>query len=150
MPKPIRVMMLITDLQRGGTPLRTVKLAAALRDHDVLPIVGSLAPRGPLHDELDALGISSFHCDATGPRSVLAFKRLARVIESLDPTFCMRAYSTPTSPRAWSVASIARDRSSRAASPSRSNANGTIGLKDSRRIVRICTSLTLRRCARIC
>jgi len=85
MPKPIRVMMLITDLQRGGTPLRTVKLAAALRDHDVLPVVGSLAPRGPLHDDLDALGIPSFHCDATGPRSVLAFKRLAHVVESFDP-----------------------------------------------------------------
>ncbi len=85
MPKPIRVMMLITDLQRGGTPLRTVKLAAALRDHEVLPIVGSLAPRGPLHDDLDGLGITSFHCDATGPRSVLAFNRLANVIDSFDP-----------------------------------------------------------------
>jgi len=85
MSKPVRVMMLITDLQRGGTPLRTVKLAAALRDQDVQPIVGSLAPRGPLHDELDKLNIPSFHCDAAGARSLGVFKRLAAVIESVDP-----------------------------------------------------------------
>jgi len=85
MSKPVRVMLLITDLQRGGTPLRTVNLAKALRDQNVQPIVGSLAPRGPLHDELDKLSISSFHCDASGARSLGAFKRLAEIIASIDP-----------------------------------------------------------------
>lgn len=85
MSRPLRVMMLVTDLQRGGTPMRLVNLALALRAFDVQPVVGCLAQRGPLHDSLDNAGIESFHCDATGPTSVLALRKLAKVIETTQP-----------------------------------------------------------------
>lgn len=73
----MRVMMLVTDLQRGGTPMRVVRWAAWLPRIGFTPIVGSLAPRGPLHDELDRLGIENFHCNAAGPFDVRTFARLA-------------------------------------------------------------------------
>lgn len=69
-------MLLVTDLQRGGTPMRVVRWASWLPRIGVTPIVGCLAPRGPLNDELDRCGIENFHCDAAGPFDLRVFPRL--------------------------------------------------------------------------
>lgn len=78
-------MMLSTDLQPGGYPLRLARLATALRDRGVEPIVGCLAKRGPLHETLEAAGISTFSCDARGGFDAMCLPRLARHVRRIDP-----------------------------------------------------------------
>ncbi len=81
----LRVLMLTTDLQRGGLPLRMVLLANRLPDVDVQPIVGCLAPPGPLSAELEAAGTETFSCDARGPFDPTCLARLAGHVRRIRP-----------------------------------------------------------------
>jgi len=81
----LRVMMLTTDLQRGGLPLRLVRLACRLRDVDVEPIVGCLAPPGPLSAVLESAGIETFSCDAHGSFDATCLTRLAGHVRRIRP-----------------------------------------------------------------
>jgi glycosyltransferase involved in cell wall biosynthesis len=81
----LRVMMLATDLQRGGLPLRLTRLANRLRAVEVEPIVGCLAPPGPLSSWLEAAGIETFACGARGPRDLGCLGRLAEHIRRIRP-----------------------------------------------------------------
>lgn len=81
----MRVALLVTDLERGGTPLRLVRLARGLQTAAVRVAVGCLAPRGPLSIELESAGIPTFACDARGPRDIAAIARLRRHVERLRP-----------------------------------------------------------------
>lgn len=81
----LRVMILMTDLERGGLPLRLVRLADRLRSVAVEPVVGCLAPAGPLTAELEARGIETFSCDAQGSFDVFCLARLARHVRRLRP-----------------------------------------------------------------
>lgn len=81
----LRVILLATDLQKGGLPLRLVRLARHLPSVDVEPVVGSLAARGPLHDDLDAAGIENFACEAGGSFDLRCLPRLAEHVRRLDP-----------------------------------------------------------------
>lgn len=84
--KPIRVLYLSTDLQRGGLPLRLCKLVTRLRDEGVIaPIVGCLATRGPLNDALEAEGVETFHCDARGGWDPTCLVRFADIVRRVDP-----------------------------------------------------------------
>lgn len=78
-------MMLSTDLQPGGYPLRLARLAIALRDWGVEPIVGCLARRGPLHESLESSGIATFSADARGGFDATCLWRLARHVRRFDP-----------------------------------------------------------------
>lgn len=80
-----RVLLLVTDLQPGGTPLRIVRTARALPGFGVEPVVGCLAPRGPLSAVLEGAGIETFSCDAGHRGDVGAVFRLARHIRRTDP-----------------------------------------------------------------
>lgn len=77
--------MLSTDLQPGGYPLRLSRLAVALRDRGMEPIVGCLARRGPLHDTLESAGIPTFSCDARGGFDARCLPRLAKHVRRIDP-----------------------------------------------------------------
>jgi len=81
----VRVVLLVTDLQLGGTPLRLAALARALRDLGADVTVGCLAPPGPVSARLEAAGIPTFTCDARGPRDLLTLRRLARHLRRLQP-----------------------------------------------------------------
>ncbi len=81
----LRVLMLITDLQKGGTPLRLVRTARRLPDVGVRPIVASLAREGPLAADLRAAGIDAFSCGARHRLDAGCLPRLARLIRDLDP-----------------------------------------------------------------
>lgn len=81
----MRVVLLVTDLERGGTPLRLARLATDLRDLGCEVHVGCLAPPGPVGAELEKAGISTFACDARGPYDVLTFRRLARRLRIIRP-----------------------------------------------------------------
>ncbi|MEE8169045.1 MAG: glycosyltransferase, partial [Phycisphaerae bacterium] len=75
----------MTDLQRGGTPLRVVRWSRWLRRIDVEPVVGCLAGPGPLSDELGRLGVAHFTCGARHPLDATALVRLARHIRRFNP-----------------------------------------------------------------
>jgi len=81
----LRVMLLTTDLQRGGLPLRIAKLAPYLRGKGVDPVVGCLAPPGPLSFQLEKEGIETFACDARSPLDVMCLWRLAGNVRRFDP-----------------------------------------------------------------
>lgn len=81
----LRVMLLATDLEKGGLPLRLVRLAKYLPTVDVEPIVGCLARRGPLNDRLASLGIETFSCEAAGPFDARCLTTLARFVRHFDP-----------------------------------------------------------------
>lgn len=81
----MRVALLVTDLQPGGTPLRLARLARGLRSAGVTPLVGCLAPAGPVSAELAADGIETFACDARGAHDLGALVRLAAHVRRLAP-----------------------------------------------------------------
>ncbi len=83
--KRLRVLMLATDLQRGGLPLRLVALARRIRDLDVEPIVGCLARPGPLSATLERDGITTFACNAAGRFDASCLIRLARHVREFNP-----------------------------------------------------------------
>jgi len=81
----VRVMLLVTDFERGGTPLRIARLARALHSAGVEVHAGCLAPRGPVSADLEAAGIATFACDAEDARDFLALKRLSQHTRRLHP-----------------------------------------------------------------
>ena len=78
-------MLLVTDLERGGTPLRLARLARGLHAAGVDVHAGCLAPPGPVSAELAAAGVPTFACDATCARDCAAIKRLAGHVRSIQP-----------------------------------------------------------------
>lgn len=81
----MRVVLLVTDLELGGTPLRLARLARGLARLGVEVAVGCLAPRGPVSAALDADGLPTFSCDAAGPWDWTALVRLTRHLCRLEP-----------------------------------------------------------------
>lgn len=81
----MRVALLVTDLQPGGTPLRIARLARGLRGAGVTPLVGCLAPEGPVGAELAGDGIETFACGARGAWDVAALARLTAHLRRLAP-----------------------------------------------------------------
>ncbi len=81
----MRVVLLVTDLERGGTPLRIARLARGLHDAGVEVTVGCLAPLGPVGQELAAAGLPTFGCGACCAADIPALWRLHRVIGRIRP-----------------------------------------------------------------
>ncbi len=81
----IRVMILATDLERGGLPLRLLRLAPTLRACGVEPIIGCLARPGPVSGELQRAGFETFSCDAVGRFDVSCLRRLASHVRRVNP-----------------------------------------------------------------
>jgi glycosyltransferase involved in cell wall biosynthesis len=109
----VRVLLLVTDLQRGGTPHRIARYARLLHgahwtppaaasthtpSHDshvaaaglslpetIEPIVGCLAPPGPVSAELEREGIATFACGARGAWDLRALARLAAEVRRRRP-----------------------------------------------------------------
>ncbi|MCG3125295.1 MAG: D-inositol-3-phosphate glycosyltransferase [Phycisphaerae bacterium] len=81
----MRVCLLVTDLQPGGTPRRLARLALGLRDAGVEVVVGCLAPPGPVSGELATAGIDTFACEARHARDLAALYRLIAHVRRLRP-----------------------------------------------------------------
>lgn len=73
----MRVLLLVTDLQPGGTPLRIARLALELKALDVDAHLGCLAPPGPVSADLERQGVPTFAC---GARSALALPAMFRLL----------------------------------------------------------------------
>lgn len=81
----MRIVLLITDLERGGAPLRVARLARGLRALGMQVAVGCLAGAGPVVAELERDGIRTFACGARSARDVGALLRLRRWLLRLRP-----------------------------------------------------------------
>ncbi len=81
----MRVALVVTDLQPGGTPLRLVRLARRLKAAGIEVHVGCLAQAGPLSEELDREGIPAFSADAVHARDFAALFRLRERIRAIKP-----------------------------------------------------------------
>lgn len=81
----MRIVLLVTDLQPGGTPLRIAAIARGLRDAGDEVMVGCLAGRGPVSDELERDGITTFACGARRPWHLGAIWRLYAHLRRIRP-----------------------------------------------------------------
>lgn len=81
----IRVMIVATDLELGGLPLRLSRLAPYLRQAGVEPIIGCLSRPGPVSGMLERAGFSTFSCDAAGRFDVSCLARLASLVRQFNP-----------------------------------------------------------------
>lgn len=81
----VRVLLLVTDLERGGTPLRLSRTARELRRRGIDVTVGCLAPPGPVSRELEADGVPTFACNARTQWNLSAIVRLARRVAEFQP-----------------------------------------------------------------
>lgn len=81
----LRVALVVTDLLRGGTPLRLARLARGLRDAGVDVQVGCLAAAGPVGAALERDGIATFACGARSARDLGALLRLRAHLARIRP-----------------------------------------------------------------
>ncbi|MCH7872722.1 MAG: glycosyltransferase [Planctomycetes bacterium] len=81
----MKVMLLVTDLERGGTPGRIARLARGLHAESVEVHVGCLAAAGPVSADLEREGIATFACYATGPRDLSVLARLSGHVRRIRP-----------------------------------------------------------------
>ena len=76
-----RILLLVTDLQIGGTPTVVRELARRLHlPPDTVVDVASLAPRGPVAEQLESAGLSVHPLNARGATDVVAMLRLGRLV----------------------------------------------------------------------
>ncbi len=81
----MRVVLLMTDLQPGGTPLRIAALARGLRSVGADVVVGCLAAVGPVGDQLARDGLEVFGCDARDALDLGALRTLRHHLRRLRP-----------------------------------------------------------------
>lgn len=82
---PIRLLILITDLDVGGTPLDVLRLATSLPRDRFAPLVVSLADVGPVGNRLQAAGIPVAACNARTTYDVRALARLIGIVRTFRP-----------------------------------------------------------------
>jgi len=87
----MRVALLVTDHQLGGTPLRFARIARGLRDRGLDVYAGCLSTPGPVTEQLRADGIHTFSAGARHAGDLTAFIRLARALERIQPDLCHAA-----------------------------------------------------------
>ncbi|MGE0480137.1 MAG: glycosyltransferase [Phycisphaerae bacterium] len=81
----MRVMLLVTDLEFGGTPLRLARLGIGLRRRSVDVVVGCLASPGPVSAMLERHGVRTFACRARGARDWRAVRLLMDIVRCVRP-----------------------------------------------------------------
>src|SRR3954470_3968822 len=88
-----RILLLVTDLNLGGTPTvvreLAIRLAPFARGGGGEIHVASLAPRGAVSEQIAAAGIAVHALDAKGPRDARVVARLHKLIvrERIDTVF---------------------------------------------------------------
>ena len=96
---PRRLLLLVTDLQRGGTPTVVRELATRLRTPDQHVEVACLAPPGPVAAEIGAAGIAVTSFGATRPTQLPAVvRRLRRLVRDrqIDTVFSFLVHANAT------------------------------------------------------
>jgi glycosyltransferase involved in cell wall biosynthesis len=81
----VRIVLLVTDLEPGGTPLRVARYARGLRERGVVVSIGCLAKVGAVGRALFHDGFDVFGCDAKSARDLWAISRLSEQIRIRHP-----------------------------------------------------------------
>ena len=81
----VRIVLLVTDHQPGGAPLRLARLATLLREAGDDVICGCLARPGPVSRSLHDAGFQTFACDAASARDLGAVRRLTLRLREIRP-----------------------------------------------------------------
>jgi glycosyltransferase involved in cell wall biosynthesis len=82
---PIRVMIVVTDLEVGGAPLHLLRLVRHLpRERYCIKIV-SLAPEGPVAADLRDAGVETAACGARSAADLRALVRLTHMVRQWRP-----------------------------------------------------------------
>jgi len=84
-PSKLKVLLIITDLGIGGTPLQLYRLALGLKRLGCDVRVACLAARGPIADRLAQVDIPVFPLGARSVRDGYIFWKLSRVAAALRP-----------------------------------------------------------------
>ncbi len=87
-PEKPAVLLVVTDLQIGGTPLQVYRLAMGLKSLGCRVYITSLAPYGPIADLIGDTDIEVFPLDARSVRDVHVVFKLARLIARLRVDVC--------------------------------------------------------------
>src|SRR4051812_23942378 len=107
-----RILLLVTDLNIGGTPTvvreLAIRLAPFARSGGGEIQAASLAPRGLVSDQIDAAGIAVHALNAKGPRDARVVSRLLKLIkrERIDTVFSFLVHANAA---AAAVSLFARD-----------------------------------------
>lgn len=83
--RPLRVALLVTDLEWGGTPLRIARTARRLSAAGVDVSVGCLAPLGPVGRALQGSSIHTFCGQARSRFDLATVPRILRSLCSVEP-----------------------------------------------------------------
>lgn len=81
-----RLMLLVTDLQLGGTPTVVRDLAVRLHQAGVEVEVACLASWGPVADQIQAAGVKVTALNANGARDLAVLGRLVRLVKERQVT----------------------------------------------------------------
>lgn len=79
------LLYVITDLEVGGVPLHLHRLVAEMTRRGYTASVVSLAPPGPVADQLRLDGVTVFSCEGQGGRDFRVIGRLAEVMKPERP-----------------------------------------------------------------
>ncbi len=82
---PIRLMIVVTDLEVGGAPLHLLRLVPGLRRAGYAVKVVCLSGPGPVGPDLAEAGAEVAACGARAARDVSALWRLARLVRAYRP-----------------------------------------------------------------
>jgi glycosyltransferase involved in cell wall biosynthesis len=81
----MRVALLVTDHERGGTPLRFARLAIGLRQLGVEVHAGCLGTAGPVTALLESQGVPTFAAGASHAADFRTFTRLGKWLREIEP-----------------------------------------------------------------
>jgi len=108
----VHILYVITDLEVGGVPLHLRRLVGAVRDRGYRTTVVSLAPLGPVGDQLRLDGVTTHSCEGRGGRDFRVIARLAELmrLERPDIVHALLFHANFAARRAAKKAGIPRDR----------------------------------------
>jgi len=106
------ILYVITDLEVGGVPLHLLRLVSEMRTRGYQTTVVSIAPSGPVGDQLELEGVTVHSCGGRGGRDFRVIGRLAQLLrlERPDIVHAMLFHANFAARRAAKKAGIARDR----------------------------------------
>jgi glycosyltransferase involved in cell wall biosynthesis len=87
-PSPRHVLLLVTDLEIGGTPLQIYRLAKGLAEIGVQVTVTCLGTWGPVADKIRDLGLPVYPLGARSVADLGICVKLPRLIARLKPDIC--------------------------------------------------------------
>jgi glycosyltransferase involved in cell wall biosynthesis len=85
---PHHVLLIVTDLEIGGTPLQVYRLSRGLTELGVRVSVACLGGSGPVADKIRDLGLAVYPLGARTVADVKVFFRLPRLVAQIKPDIC--------------------------------------------------------------